>query len=120
MLNIKSRQEGEVVILTLGGLLTAGRESTNLYKTIQQLVDDGKTNILLGFSEVSYIDSAGIGEGGQWFYVGQEEWWSVKTGLSSTHCSGSVSSNRPVGYIRYSRDRAKRPGKFRMTNWAGR
>ena len=63
MLRIKVREEGDVAVLSLGGLITAGRESTELHQTVEKLVNDGTTKIVLNMSEIGYIDRSSPGRG---------------------------------------------------------
>jgi anti-sigma B factor antagonist len=56
------RKAGDVAIVELGGRLTLGEGSGLVRNTIKDLVVSGQKNILLDLKEVSYIDSAGLGE----------------------------------------------------------
>lgn len=53
---------GEVIVLDLKGRLRLGGRTIELHKAIRTLVDEGKTQILLNLSGVTYIDSSGLGE----------------------------------------------------------
>ena len=54
--------QGGVQILDLKGKITIGSGDVQLRETINKLVDEGKKNILINMSEVTTIDSSGIGE----------------------------------------------------------
>lgn len=56
------RHAGNVAIVDLSGRITLGEGSGMLRNTIKDLVSNGERNILLNLKEVSYIDSAGLGE----------------------------------------------------------
>src|SRR5215472_706963 len=56
------RQHGGVAIVDLAGRITLGEGSGLLRTTIKDLVTDGNKNILLNLGNVSYVDSAGLGE----------------------------------------------------------
>lgn len=56
------RQAGDVSIVDLSGRITLGEGSGLVRSTIKNLVSAGKKNILLNLKDVSYIDSAGLGE----------------------------------------------------------
>jgi anti-sigma B factor antagonist len=56
------RQAGDVSIVDLAGRITLGEGSGLVRSTIKELVNSGHKNILLNLKEVSYIDSAGLGE----------------------------------------------------------
>jgi secondary thiamine-phosphate synthase enzyme len=56
------RQSGHVTIVDLSGKITLGEGSGLLRSTIKDLVTAGNKNILLNLADVSYLDSAGLGE----------------------------------------------------------
>jgi anti-sigma B factor antagonist len=56
------RQLGPVAIVDLRGSIDLGEASLTLRRTIRDLVESGRTKVILNFSEVNSIDSAGIGE----------------------------------------------------------
>ncbi|CAN5493872.1 STAS domain-containing protein [soil metagenome] len=62
MLNIQERQNGDTTILELEGNVIMGGGSAKLREAIAQLINEDKTNILLNFQNVKYIDSSGTGE----------------------------------------------------------
>ena len=49
-------------MVDIGGRITLGEGSALLRKTIRELLDDGRTKIVLNLADVNYIDSSGIGE----------------------------------------------------------
>lgn len=61
-LNISERQAGDVTILDLDGKITIGEGSVSLRSAVRRLIEEGKKRILLNLSNVSYVDSSGIGE----------------------------------------------------------
>jgi len=56
------RDAGSVTVVEIGGRITLGEGSALLRKTIRELLDDGRTKIVLNLADVNYIDSSGIGE----------------------------------------------------------
>ncbi len=50
-----------VNVLVLGGQLAGGGEK-QFREAIDTLIEDGRTQILLDFTDVSFMDSSGIGE----------------------------------------------------------
>ena len=56
------RTQGDVAIVDLAGKLTAGLGDRVLKETVNTLLDQGWRKILLNLSEVTYMDSAGVGE----------------------------------------------------------
>jgi len=61
-MHIEVRQAKEVMILDLKGRLTAGLGDQILHDAIDELLAEGRRRILLNLSEVSFLDSAGVGE----------------------------------------------------------
>jgi anti-sigma B factor antagonist len=61
-MHIEIRKSGDVVVADLNGKLTAGLGDRILRDTIDTLLGDGWRKILLNLSDVSFMDSAGVGE----------------------------------------------------------
>jgi len=61
-LKVAVRHAGDVAIVDLSGRITLGEGSGLLRGTIKELVASGHSKILLNLKDVSYIDSAGLGE----------------------------------------------------------
>jgi len=59
---ISHRQVGDVTILDLVGRVTLGEGAGSFRDNILGLLSEGKNKLLVNMSEVSYIDSSGIGE----------------------------------------------------------
>lgn len=57
----RSSLESGVEVVTLGGSLTLGRDAQNFEFSIEELIKNQKTRIVLDLSEVTFVDSAGIG-----------------------------------------------------------
>lgn len=53
---------GSVTILDLRGNIDLGEASLTLRRAIRDLVESGRTKIILNFSQVNSMDSAGVGE----------------------------------------------------------
>jgi anti-sigma B factor antagonist len=60
-LRIEEQQVGGVVVLKLIGRVTLGDESASLRTRLKDAVATGAKHIVLDLSDVSYIDSAGLG-----------------------------------------------------------
>ena len=56
------REAGGITVVDLGGRITLGEGSALLRKTIRELLEDRRSNIILNLADVDYIDSSGIGE----------------------------------------------------------
>jgi anti-sigma B factor antagonist len=61
-MHLEVRRQGDVVILDLKGKLTAGLGDQLLREAIDELLAEEKKKVLLNLSEVSFLDSAGVGE----------------------------------------------------------
>ena len=61
-MHIEVRQAKDVMILDLKGRLTAGLGDQILREAVDELLAEGHRRILLNLSEVSFVDSAGVGE----------------------------------------------------------
>lgn len=59
---LTSRQVGDVTVLDAAGRITLGEGASQFRDTIRDMISKGQKKILLNLSEVSYIDSSGIGE----------------------------------------------------------
>lgn len=60
-LAIAERESGDVTILTLTGQLVLDDGDLAFRKKIHELVDRGRTRIVVNLEGVTYIDSAGVG-----------------------------------------------------------
>jgi anti-sigma B factor antagonist len=58
----KVRHAGDVAIIDLAGRITLGEGSGLVRNTIKDLVGAGVRKILLNLHDVTYLDSAGLGE----------------------------------------------------------
>lgn len=61
-MNIKTRKEEGVVILSLEGKLTIGEGDVKLREEVRDALDDGAKKILLNLKNVRTMDSSGLGE----------------------------------------------------------
>jgi len=60
--HVEVRPAADVVVVDMKGKLTAGLGDQILRDTIDELLAEGKRKVLLNLSEVSFLDSAGVGE----------------------------------------------------------
>jgi anti-sigma B factor antagonist len=56
------RQVGDVLIVDLSGRIALGDGSGAVRETVKDMLKEGQKNILLNLGDVTYIDSAGLGE----------------------------------------------------------
>ena len=56
------RQEKDVTVVDLSGQIKLGEGSCTLRDTVKDLLSKGQKKILINLSDISYIDSSGIGE----------------------------------------------------------
>lgn len=61
-LNISNRKSGSVMIVDLAGKIALGESNRALHEAIRGLTAGGEKNILLNLSNVTLIDSSGLGE----------------------------------------------------------
>lgn len=61
-IQVTNRQVGDVTVVDVAGRITLGEGASALRENIRNLVAKGNKKILLNLSDVSYIDSSGIGE----------------------------------------------------------
>ncbi len=59
---VSVRHAGNVAIVDLSGRITLGEGSGAVRNAIKDLVTAGSKNILVNLGDVTYIDSAGLGE----------------------------------------------------------
>ena len=59
---VKTRQIGGVAVVDVSGRITLGEGSSSVRDSLRELIGKGEKKILLNLSDVSYIDSSGIGE----------------------------------------------------------
>ena len=60
-LKADNRQVDGVAVVDLAGRIVLGEATTTLREVLQNLASQGQKKILLNLSEVSYIDSSGLG-----------------------------------------------------------
>ena len=59
---LTTRQVGDVTVIDATGRITLGEGSSTFRDTVKDLTAKGNKKILLNLSDVTYIDSSGIGE----------------------------------------------------------
>ena len=57
-----TRQVGDVTIIDISGRISVGEGNVMLREMVRGLADEGKKKIVLNLSEVTYVDSSGLGE----------------------------------------------------------
>lgn len=60
-LEIKEKHSGGVTVLELSGQVVRGAEADQLRKKLKDVLDKGKTGVVLDLANLSHIDSAGLG-----------------------------------------------------------
>jgi anti-sigma B factor antagonist len=61
-LKLNIRQVGDVVVIDVSGRITLGESSSAMREEIRAAKDKGNKKVLLNLGDVTYIDSAGLGE----------------------------------------------------------
>ncbi len=60
-MELTSRADGDITILTVNGDLVIGEPETTFKKTITRLLEEGRINLLVDLSNVGFLDSSGLG-----------------------------------------------------------
>ena len=60
-MKIKERMSGDVVVLELSGDIQGGPDSEVFRKRVADLLEQGKTKVLLDLSDVPWMNSTGVG-----------------------------------------------------------
>lgn len=60
-LTIANRQVGDVAVVDLSGRIVLGGESNSLRECVTGLLGEKKQKIVLNMSQVTFVDSAGVG-----------------------------------------------------------
>ena len=81
------RQEHNVAIVDLTGRITLGEATGMVRNTIKDLLNAGQKNILLNMKDVTYMDSAGLGE-------------LVGAYASVTNAGGTIKLAHPQGRVK--------------------
>ena len=59
---VKTRQIDGISVVDVSGRITLGEGSSSVRDALRDLISKGEKKVLLNLSDVSYIDSSGIGE----------------------------------------------------------
>lgn len=60
-MNLTTREDGRVTILTVDGDLVIGEPESTFKKAITRLLEEGHVNLLVDLSGVGFLDSSGLG-----------------------------------------------------------
>jgi anti-sigma B factor antagonist len=60
-MELTTREEGRVTILTVQGDLVIGEPESTFKKTVTRLLEDGSVNLLVDLGRVGFLDSSGLG-----------------------------------------------------------
>ena len=60
-MDLKTREDGDVTILTVVGDLVIGEPETTFKKTVTRLLEEGKIHLLVDLEAVGFLDSSGLG-----------------------------------------------------------
>ena len=61
-MKIVVRTVGDAKILDCSGKITLGEGTMAIRNSVRDILESGSKKIILNFAEISYIDSAGVGE----------------------------------------------------------
>jgi anti-sigma B factor antagonist len=77
-MELTTREEGDITILTVTGDLVIGEPETTFKKTITRLLEEGRVNLLVDLSAVGFLDSSGLGALVRALMLAQKEGGSAK------------------------------------------
>jgi anti-sigma B factor antagonist len=60
-MELTTRDDGAVTIVTVTGDLTIGEAETTFKKTVTRLLEEGRVNLLVDLAGVGFLDSSGLG-----------------------------------------------------------
>jgi len=60
-MELTTREEGRVTILTVHGDLVIGEPESTFKRTVIRLLEDGSVNLLVDLERVGFLDSSGLG-----------------------------------------------------------
>jgi anti-sigma B factor antagonist len=60
-MQLTTREDGRVTIVTVGGDLVIGEPEATFKKTVTRLIEEGRVNLLVDLKEVGFLDSSGLG-----------------------------------------------------------
>ena len=61
-LRMNKRQIDSVTVIDMSGKIILGEETAQLRETVKRMLSEGNDRILLNLSDVTYIDSSGLGQ----------------------------------------------------------
>ncbi len=61
-LRMNKRQVDSVTVIDMSGKIILGEETAQLRETVKKILSEGNDRILLNLSDVTYIDSSGLGQ----------------------------------------------------------
>jgi anti-sigma B factor antagonist len=60
-MELTTREDGSVTIVTVTGDLVIGEAETTFKKAVTRLLEEGRINLLVDLSAVGFLDSSGLG-----------------------------------------------------------
>jgi anti-sigma B factor antagonist len=60
-MELTTREEGRVTILTVRGDLVIGEPESTFKKTVTRLLEEGSVNLVVDLQRVGFLDSSGLG-----------------------------------------------------------
>jgi len=60
-MELTTREEGRVTILTVRGDLVIGEPESTFKKTVTRLLEEGAVNLVVDLQRVGFLDSSGLG-----------------------------------------------------------
>jgi len=60
-MELSTREDGRVTVVTLKGDLVIGEPESTFKKTVTRLLEEGRVNLLVDLTGVRFLDSSGLG-----------------------------------------------------------
>jgi anti-sigma B factor antagonist len=60
-MQLSTREDGRITILTVEGDLVIGEAEAHFKKTVARLLEEGRVNLLVDLNAVNFLDSSGLG-----------------------------------------------------------
>ena len=60
-MQLSTREDGRVTVVTVGGDLVIGDPEATFKTTVTRLIEEGHVNLLIDLKDVGFLDSSGLG-----------------------------------------------------------
>lgn len=60
-MNVDLKEIGDVTVMAIKGNMMGGPETISVHDTVKELINQGKTKVVLDLSQVKWMNSSGLG-----------------------------------------------------------